>query len=353
VKEQGVTQPHNNITADSQVARIFEWRRGFNTIHLIDLGIKLGLTKALAEAPNSSAQDLASKLGLHAPYVETWCRTAYGMEILDADELGRWRLAPYFDLILASPTHPRYLGGYVRLGTEVAADDFNRLVEAFRGGATKPFQGRGESFAQAIAESTWGLQVVTAKKLLPELPELAPRLQAGGALLEIGCGTGNLLMQLAKSFPVARCIGVDIDLESLRIAREKIQRAGTEGRVEARHGTIAAATKQSTFEAVVMVEVLHEIAPQIRPQVIQEAAAAMKSGGWMLIVDETYPSTLEEMRQPEFKFPLMTGFEELFWGNVLPTREEQEKLLRDAGLTGAVQRTVIGEGFTVLATRKP
>ena len=72
----------------------------------------------------------------------------------------------------------------------------------------------------------------------------------------------------------------------------------------------------------------------------------------MLIVDETYPSTLEEMRQPEFKFPLMTGFEELFWGNVLPTREEQEKLLRDAGLTGPIQRSIIGEGFTVLAVRQ-
>ena len=348
-----MTDPNNNITADSQVARIFEWRRGFNTIHLIDLGIKLGLIKALADAPGSSAQDLAGKLGLHAPYVETWCRTAYGMEILDADELGRWRLAPFFDVILASPTHPRYLGGYVRLGTEVAADDFQRLVEAFRGGATKPFQGRGESFAQAIGESTWGLQVITAKKLLPELPDLAPRLQAGGAILEIGCGTGNLLMQLAKAFSAARCVGVDIDDESLRIAREKIQRAGAQARVEARHGTVTAATQPGTFDAVVMVEVLHEIAPHIRPQVVKEAAAAMKPGGWMLIVDETYPSTLEEMRKPEFKFPLMTGFEELFWGNVLPTREEQDRLLRDAGLTGPVQRSIIGEGFTVLSTQKP
>ena len=55
----------------------------------------------------------------------------------------------------------------------------------------------------------------------------------------------------------------------------------------------------------------------------------------------------------EFKFPLMTGFEELLWGNVIPTREEQERLLRDAGLTGPVDRSLIGEGFTVLATRKP
>ena len=342
----------STITADSQVARIFEWRRGFNTIHLIDLGIKLGLVKALAEAPDSTAQALAEKLGLHAPYVETWCRTAYGMEILDASELDRWRLAPFFDVILASPTHPRYLGGYVRLGTEVAADDFQRLVDAFKGGDTKPFQGRGESFAQAIAESTWGLQVITAKKLLPDLADLSARLQAGGAVLEVGCGTGNLLMVLAKSFPAAQCMGVDIDEESLHIARDKIQRADAAGRVSARHGTIASATQPGTFDAVVMVEVLHEIAPHIRPQVIKEGAAALKSGGWMLIVDETYPATLEEMRQPEFKFPLMTGFEELFWGNVLPTREEQEKLLRDAGLTGAIQRTIIGEGFTVLATRK-
>jgi hypothetical protein len=43
----------------------------------------------------------------------------------------------------------------------------------------------------------------------------------------------------------------------------------------------------------------------------------------------------------------------MIWGNVLPTREEQEKLLRDAGLTGPIERSVIGEGFTVLATKKP
>ncbi len=341
------------ISADSQVTRIFEWRRGFNTIHLIDLGLKLGLIKALSDAPESTAQDLAKKLGLHAPYVETWCRTAYGMEILDATELGRWRLAPFFDVILASPTHPRYLGGYVRLGTEVAADDFARLVSAFRDGSTKPFQGRGEGFAQAIAASTWGLQVITAKKLLPDLPGLAARLQDDGAILEIGCGTGNLLMQLAKSFPAARCVGLDIDEESLRIAREKIDRAGLTSRVEARQGAVAAATERNSFDAIVMVEVLHEIAPQIRPQLVKECGAALKSGGWMLIVDETYPSTLEEMRRPEFKFPLMTGLEELYWGNVLPTREEQEKLLREAGMTGAIQRSVIGEGFTVLASQKP
>ncbi len=345
-----MAEKDREITADSQVARIFEWRRGFNTIHLIDVGVHLGLFRALAEKPGLSGTELAEALGLHAPYVEAWCKTAYGQEILDADGAGKYKLAPYFDLILASPSHPRYLGGYVRLGTEVAAEDFNRCREAFRTGSVKPFQGRGDHFNQAIAESTQGLQVVTAKKILPGLEGLADKLAAGGAILEIGCGTGNFLLQAAKAFPKARCAGVDIDDDSLALARQKVKKAGLDERVAIHKEKVDDAT--GAFDACVMIEVLHEIGPAVRQAVVSAAARTLRAGGWMVIVDETYPSTLEETRRPEFRFPLQTGFEELLWGNVIPTREEQEKLLRDAGLKGRINRELIGEGFTVLTVQR-
>ena len=54
----------------------------------------------------------------------------------------------------------------------------------------------------------------------------------------------------------------------------------------------------------------------------------------------------------EFLFPVQTGFEELIWGNVPPTREDQEDLLRNAGFTGDIGRSIIGEGFAVLTVRK-
>ena len=339
-----------DISADEQVARIFEWRRGFNTIHLIDLGVHLGLFRQLAQTPGLSGVELAARLALHAPYVEVWCKTAYGLEILDAEAAGKYRLAPHFDAILANPSHPRYLGGYVRLGTEVAAEDFRRCKEAFKSGTVKPFQGRGEHFNQAIAESTQGLQIVTAKKILPGLAGLNERLAAGGAILEIGCGTGNFLLQAAKAFPGARLAGVDIDDESLAHARDKVQQAGLGKRISVHKEKVDDAA--GAFDAVVMIEVLHEIAPQIRPAVMGAAARTLKAGGWMVIIDETYPSKLDEARRPEFRFPLQTGFEELIWGNVIPTREEQETLLRDAGLRGPVNRELIGEGFTVLTTRR-
>ena len=88
-----MAENNREITADSQVARIFEWRRGFNTIHLIDVGVHLGLFQALVERPGLTGRELAERLGLHAPYVEVWCKTAYGLEILDADDAGKYSLA--------------------------------------------------------------------------------------------------------------------------------------------------------------------------------------------------------------------------------------------------------------------
>lgn len=344
--------PDNEITAESQVSRIFDWRAGFNAVHLITVGLRVGLFTALAEAPGT-ATELADRLGLDRHSTDVWCTTAYGLQLLDVEPGPRYRLAPFYDQILADPSHPRYLGGYVRLGTEVAAQDFDRLAAAMRSGETRPFQGRGQQFSAVVAEATWGLQPVTARRILPRLPGLAEALDTGGAVLEVGCGTGNLLVALASAFPAARFIGVDLDPDSLQVAAGRVSDAGLGERIELCQGTVDAAARERTVDAVVLVEVLHEIAPDGRADVLTQCAAALRPGGWMVIVDETYPSTLDEARQPEFRFPLMTGFEELRWGNVVPTRQQQDELLRRAGLTGPVDRSTIGEGFTVLSTRKP
>ncbi len=342
---------NTDISVDEQVAKIFAWRRGFNTIFLIDIGVDLGLFKALADEPDRSTADIAKKLKLNAHYVDVWCMTAFGLALLDADAQRRFRLAPHMDKILASPGHPRDLTGYVRLGTAFLTEDFARCREAFRTGETVPFQGRSHAFADTIGEAIGGLHAATARKLLPDLAGMRQTLESGGRVLEVGCGTGRFLMQLAGAWPKVRCTGADIDPTGIEIARNKIAMAGLEQRVEVMESDVAKLPAAS-YDAVVMIEVLHEIAPQIRQHVINGCAHVLKPGGWLLIVDETYPSTLEEARKPEFQFPLQTGFEELTWGNVIPTREEQEQLFANAGFKRAAERSLIGEGFTILSIRR-
>lgn len=340
-----------DISVDQQVAKIFTWRRGFNAIFLIDIGVELGLFKALAEKPDQSAADIAEQLKLHPPYVETWCMTAFGLGLLDADQPSRYRLAPHMDKILASPGHPRDLTGYVRLGTTFLIDDFELCRKAFRSGETVPFQGRSHAFADTIGDAIGGLHAATARKILPDLADMTQRLEGGAKVLEVGCGTGRFLMQLAKAWPQSHCTGVDIDPTGIEIARDNIAKADLKSRVEIIQSDVAE-LPQASFDAVVMIEVLHEIAPRIRQHVIDGCAHVLKPGGWLLIVDETYPSTLGQARQPEFQFPLQTGFEEMTWGNVIPTREEQEQLLSNAGFTSAPNRALIGEGFTILSVQR-
>lgn len=339
-------------TAESQTARIFAWRRGFNAMHLIDIGVRLGLFRAFADTPGATPAQVAGRLKLHAPYVETWCTTAYSFGLLEGDEGRTFRLAPFIDQLLANPGHPRYLGGYVRLGTEFATEDHRFCLEAFRTGATVPFQGRSPAFAEAVAEGTAGLQVLSARKLLPGLDGLKQRLDAGGTIVEVGCGTGRHLLELAKAFPKAACIGVDIDPTGIAAARAAVAAAGAGDRVRVIEGDVGNAVAKRSADAIVMIEVLHELSPSIRQGVIGACHGALRAGGWLLVIDETYPGSLAESRQAEFLFPVQTGFEELTWGNVLPTRAEQEALLRAAGFGGAIGRAIVGEGFTVLSVRK-
>lgn len=85
---------------------------------------------------------------------------------------------------------------------------------------------------------------------------------------------------------------------------------------------------------------------------IDSCYRVLQEYGWLLIIDETYPSTLTESRQDELLFPVQTGSEELTWSIVLSTREMQEKLLRDASFEGNTGHSIVGEGFTVLTARK-
>lgn len=338
-------------TADQLGARIFAWRRGFNAMHLIDLGLQLGLFEALARSPGLSSEALAAQLGLHAPYVRTWCTTAYSLALLEADG-DALRLAPHVDTVLADRRHPRHLGGYVQLGTQFATDDYRAAAGGLRTGARVPFQGRSAAFAEVIAQALAGVNLMVARKVLPAMAPLAEVLNAGGALLEVGCGSGRLLLQLARAFPRAQLIGVDIDPTSLAAARSAIADAGLGERVRVVEGELETVVAPASADAVLMVEVLHEVDAPLRPSLLAACSAALKPGGWLVIVDETYPGSWDEARQPPFRFALQTGLEEMMWGNVVPTRLEQERLLRDAGFAGAIERSLFGEGFTLLVTRR-
>ena len=343
----------SEITPEVQTARVWEYVKGFHAVHLVNIGLKLGLFAKLHEsAEGLSPAQLAQALDLHEPYVAVWCRTACAYEILDAVEEGAYELAPHFDLLLVKRGNPRYLAPYFTAAIEHFGPDLERYPEFFKTGATYTYQEHGEAFSRAIAKITEGLQSLVARRLLPSVPGLKEKLDASARILDMGCGAGVLLMKIAQAFPQCTCVGVDIDAHGVAMARENVVEAGCSDRVTVEHMDGGVIEHEDEFDLVTLFEVLHELPVAVRPRVLANCYQALKPNGTLFILDETYPSKVEDLRKPEYGLAVQTAFNELIWGNVVPTREEQEALLGEAGF-GDLERMPLGDLFTVITARKP
>ncbi len=339
--------PGQDVPFETQINKLWGHIRGLHVLHLIRTGADLGWFRQLADAgpEGLTPEDLAAPQGLHLPYVRIWWKTAIAWELLDLLPDGRARLAPHFDSILARPGDPRYLLPYVIATLDHFQPDLESHAGAMANGATRTFQEHGHAFAEAIGDTTAGLHALMASRLLPAIEEVRGALENGGTFLDYGCGVGGLVIRVAKAFSDARCAGVDIHSEGLAQAREAVSAAGLDPRVTIHDGNDWRGDTAS-IDVIAMVEVLHEIPETVRGAALQECRRLLRSDGRLVILDETFPED-SDLRAPEAALAVQTQFNEMTWGNVVPTAKEQEQLAADAGLA-ILDRSTIGGIFTQL-----
>jgi S-adenosylmethionine-diacylgycerolhomoserine-N-methlytransferase len=110
----------------------------------------------------------------------------------------------------------------------------------------------------------------------------------GGTVLEVGCGTGRNLAQIAKKWPAARLYGLDISEEMLKSAALNLRRAGcvdrtSLGRADAAHFEAIALFGRSRFDRIMFSYTLSMI-PDWQGA-LRQAAALLSTQGSIHIVD--------------------------------------------------------------------
>ena len=123
----------------------------------------------------------------------------FSFGLLDRDGDG-WRMAPHFDQILGNPESSFYLARAPRAHM-VVGEDYRQYVRHFRAGTTTSYQDHNENFMREVAAATKTLPRIFLDAVLPRLPELGARLKAGARVLDVGCGGGWAVVQIAESFP--------------------------------------------------------------------------------------------------------------------------------------------------------
>jgi SAM-dependent methyltransferase len=136
-----------------------------------------------------------------------------------------------------------------------------------------------ESMVRNLAaqpEAIWPQErLILARHALPETARI----------LDVGCGTGEIVLRLARELPRAELVGVDLHAPHLDIARE---RAGLLGRrVEFRVGdAFALDFPDRSFELVLCRHMLQAVPEPQR--VLAEMARVTRRGGRVHVVAEDY-----------------------------------------------------------------
>ena len=332
------------ITSKSQMEKIRNFEKGFFATHLINIGEKLGLFEVLLKAKDGmSVSDLAVELKLHEPYLKVWCQTAYFFEILGCDNLGRFRLQPFLDEILGDKTHFKNYLANISLSVNYLGNFFEIYPELFRSGMI----GKDvytQDFSKAAYEPTKNIYLVFLFMIFPKNDPLKQMLERGVKLLDIGCGNGNLTIQLAQAFKKSTFVGIDPVPHGIEEAKSRIVKLGLEERVSFRNLGAEDISSIDEFDLAVMAVTLHEIPPGIRGKVLEKAYHALKSSGQLLILDFPYPSKIEEFRNPMYDFGILDQFFEVCGGFTHLNMNEQNEMLDQAGFKN-IQRMNIGKGM--------
>ena len=313
-----------------QVSRLYDLIGGYHATHLLEIARELGVWEALARRPGRTSGELAAELATDPFYTDVLCRTAFAFGLLEREGDG-WRMAAHFDQILGTPDSSFYLALAPKVHM-VLGEDYRDYVRHFRAGTTRSYQEHGEGFMREVAEALKTLPRIFLDLVLPRLPGLRARLEEGGRVLDVGCGGGWAVVQLAERFPETSCVGIDVEPYSVDLARRLIVECGLADRCQARLQSVEELTEDGSYDVATSFLVVHEIAPAAKPAAFAAVARALKPGGYFLIFDETYPETDAALQTMPARFAALAQWYELTWGNVVGTRTELHALCRDAGL---------------------
>lgn len=332
----------------SQMQKLTQYFLGYNATRFIALGVETGLFRALAAVPDGlTAPELAAAQGLDGEYTRHFLQTGYALELLDLAG-DRYRLAEHMTPLLARPEHNSYLGALAGFH-HISGCDFERMPSLLKSGGTYTFQQHEADFVAGVAEVTAGIAGFVAASILPGLPEFAGRDDL--AVLDLGCGAGGTLLALARAYPRAQLLGVDVEPRSVERANVRFAEAGVAQRVTAQVAAAEGMDLAGRFDLVTLIQVLHETLPAVRADILAGAARALKPGGVLLVVDEPYPETVEGLRAAQSC--AMTQFIERFWGNELLSLSQQKALIEAAGLRVDAQSVPPPGLVSVTIARRP
>src|SRR6266540_3684534 len=219
------------------------------------LGLELGLYQTLSDLEPATEAEVAARAGIALRYAREWLeqQASAGYVVCDDPtrpaEARRYRLPAGHAEVLLDRDSPYHVAPVAIMLAGVARV-LPELLEAYRTGGGVPYAAYGPQIRRGIAAANRPMFLhELASAWLPAVPDIDRRLRTAppSRVLDLGCGLGASSIALARAYPRARVVGVDLDEASVTEARAEAAEAGVADRVTFVVGDAAHVASETSF----------------------------------------------------------------------------------------------------------
>ncbi|NOT48458.1 MAG: class I SAM-dependent methyltransferase [Acidobacteria bacterium] len=256
----------------------------------LSIGDRVGLFKVMAGLPASTSKQIACAANLNERYVREWLGTMVTGRVVNYfPETLTYQLPPEHAAFLTEEGEYNFAGAMQFVPVLAGVED--KLIKCFEKGGGVPYSAYPRFHEVMAAESAQTVVAALEPYILPLVPGLKEKLEAGIDVLDVGCGAGRAMLKLAETYPNSRFTGYDFSEEGIRHANnEKMKRGLTNIRFEVRDA--ADLGHMEDYDLITSFDAIHD---QANPAaMLNSIAEALRPDGVYLIQDIAGSSHLEK-----------------------------------------------------------
>jgi demethylmenaquinone methyltransferase/2-methoxy-6-polyprenyl-1,4-benzoquinol methylase len=175
----------------------------------------------------------------------------------------------------------------------------------------------------------------------------------GMEILDIGCGTGSLVMDVAKAG--ARVTGLDISTGMLAVAQKRIAKNGTQDRITLHNAGIVeidSLFEENSFDLIISTLVFSELYSEERELALHQIKKILKPNGTLVVAVEVQPGKLlKKIVYYLVRFPLTVLTYIIAQTGTRPFTRISE-VITESGLNITSEDRSFLDSFTIISAKK-
>jgi len=256
----------------------------------VELGIRLGLYEALADAGPLTAAAFAKRAGIAVRYAREWLEQQAVAGVVTVDdptkrpEDRRFELPNAHAHVLLDDDSEACMKACAAV-VPWLAKTIDLMVKEFKDAKGVAFGDFDVHDVQAAFTRPVFVNHLT-QTWLPALAEVQSKLDAQQPvrIAEVGCGEGLAAITIARAYPTAQVDGYDLDPASIAAANRAAADANVADRVRFEVRDAADPTIHGDYDLVMAIEMLHDVPDPVG--ILRTMRKLAGTHGIVLVVDE-------------------------------------------------------------------